>query len=212
MGPVSTPPPFRPPRQRRSAQTLDRIVTATEELLSERAFERATVDDIVARAGSSKGSFYARFADKEALLAYLGEDALERAKQSYTEHLDPKALRDVPLRTILERFIGRIVEGYRTSPPVLRALFIESRLHPQAEFARMTRELDAHVTKMLERLLRQRSGERTHPSPATAATYAMLLVDTTAREAVLFAGSPPERDAELRRELARALAGYLGVS
>jgi hypothetical protein len=40
----------------------------------------------------------------------------------------------------------------------------------------------------------------------------MLLVDTTAREAILFAGSPPERDAELRRELARALAGYLGVS
>ena len=187
-------------------------MTATEELLNERAFERATVDEIVARAGSSKGSFYARFADKDALLAYLGEDALERAKQSWAEHLDPKTLREVPLATVLGRFVERIVVGYRSSSPVLRALFIESRLHPDAEFARMTRELDTHVTGVLERLLRQRAAERSHPSPARAAVYAMLLVDTTAREAVLFAGSPPERDAELRRELTRALVGYVGAA
>ena len=60
---------FRPPRQQRSAATLDRIVRAAEELFAERGFEGATVDDIVARAGSSKGSFYSRFADKQALLA-----------------------------------------------------------------------------------------------------------------------------------------------
>jgi AcrR family transcriptional regulator len=209
---MATSPTFRPPRQRRSAETLDRIVAAAAELLAERGFDDATVEDIVTRAGSSKGSFYARFADKEALLSYLGEGCLDRSKRSWEVDLDPERVRDVPLRAILERFVDRIVSEYRRSSPVLKALFVEARLHPDTDFARMTGELDAHVTAVMERLLRNRAAERTHPTPARAAEYAMLLIDTTAREAILFAGSPPERDPELRRELTRALAGYLGVT
>ncbi len=203
---------FNPPRQRRSAATLERIVRAAEELLEERGFDEATVDDIVSRAGSSKGSFYSRFTDKEALLAYLGESCLDRAKRSWSEELDSERLEGVPLGKVLERFVGRLVGEYRDSAPVLRALFLEARLHPEAEFARMTAALDSHVVSLLGELLRARRDETTHPSPARAAAYGMLLVDTTAREAILFAGASEKDDPELRRELSRALAGYLGAS
>ena len=84
---------FHPPRQQRSAATLDRIVRAAQDLLAQRGYDAATVDDIVARAGSSKGSFYHRFADKEALLAYLGGECLARAKATWAERLDPERLR-----------------------------------------------------------------------------------------------------------------------
>jgi AcrR family transcriptional regulator len=112
---------FRPPQQRRSAATLDRIVRAAEELLAERSFEEATVDDIVARAGSSKGSFYSRFADKEALLAYLGGECTAQAKASWAEQLDPDATEGMPVEEVVDVFVGRLLEEYERSGPVLHS-------------------------------------------------------------------------------------------
>jgi AcrR family transcriptional regulator len=203
---------FHPPRQQRSAATLDRIVRAAEELFAERGFAEATVDDIVARAGSSKGSFYSRFADKEALLAYLGGECLARAKATWAEQLDPK--HDAPIDDLIAQFVRRLLDDYRGSDgAVLRALAIEARLHPHSDFQRMTDELDAHIRDALARLLRARSHEISHPSPTRAARVGMLMLDASIREAVLFAndrGGPlAVRDADLRRELTRAYLAYL---
>jgi AcrR family transcriptional regulator len=206
---------FRPPRQARSAATLDRIVQAAEELLAERGFDRATVDDIVARAGSSKGSFYSRFADKEALLAYLGGECLARAKATWAEQFDPERVAGAPLAEVIDEFVGRMLDEYRESAPVLRALILGARLHPGNEFERMTDDLDAHVRNTLAALLAARatSGEIAHPDPAQAARVGMLFMDASIREAVIFAA---DRDrplavpaAELRRELTRAFLAYL---
>jgi AcrR family transcriptional regulator len=206
---------FRPPQQQRSAATLDRIVRAAEELIAERGFEAATVDDIVSRAGSSKGSFYSRVADKEALLAYLGGECLARAKAIWAELLDPARTAGSSLEKVLDELVANLVADYRGSDgPVMRALTIEARQRPGGEFQRLTDDLDAHVRDALERLLRARSSEITHPSPKRAARVGLLMLDATIREAVLFAtdrGGPlAVRDAELRRELTRGYLGYLG--
>jgi AcrR family transcriptional regulator len=206
---------FRPPRQQRSAATLDRIVKAAEDLIAERGFEAATVDDIVARAGSSKGSFYSRFADKEALLAYLGGECLARAKAIWAELLDPARTAGTSLDKVLDQFIRNLVADYRGSDgPVMRALTIEARQRPGGEFQQMTDDLDAHIRDALERLLRVRAPEIAHPSPKRAARVGLLMLDATIREAVLFAtdrGGPlGVRDTELRRELTRSYVAYLG--
>jgi AcrR family transcriptional regulator len=204
---------FRPPRQRRSAATLDRIVRAAEELLAERSFEEATVDDIVARAGSSKGSFYSRFADKEALLAYLGGECTAHAKATWAEQLDPDATDGVPLEEVIDGFVARLLEEYERSGPVLRALMLESRLRPGTEFERLTDELDAHIRDALRRLLEARRKELPGIDPAQAATVGMLMLDSTTREAAFFAngrGGPLAVEPKaLRRELVRAYVAYL---
>jgi AcrR family transcriptional regulator len=204
---------FRPPQQRRSAATLDRIVRAAEELLGERSFEEATVDDIVARAGSSKGSFYSRFADKEALLAYLGGECTARAKATWAEQLDPEATEGVPLEEVVDGFVGRLLEEYERSSPVLRALVLESRLRPGTEFERLTDELDAHIRDALRRFLEARRKELPGMDPAQAATVGMLMLDSTIREAAFFAngrGAPlAVEPTALRRELVRAYVAYL---
>jgi AcrR family transcriptional regulator len=203
---------FHPPRQQRSAATLDRIVRAAEELFAERGFASTTVDDVVRRAGSSKGAFYSRFADKEALLAYLGGECLARARAGWAEQLDPS--HDAPLDELIGGFVRRLLDDYRGSDgPVLRALTIEARLHPGTAFQRMTDELDGCIRDALARLLRARSHEIAHPSPTRAARVGMLMLDATIRESVLFAtdrGGPlAVRDADLRRELTRAFLSYL---
>lgn len=54
-----------------SRNTRSRIVTASWELFYEKGYDNTTVDDIVERSGTSKGSFYHYFAGKDALLSSL---------------------------------------------------------------------------------------------------------------------------------------------
>lgn len=61
----------RPPRQERSRRTLRNLERAGLELVARHGAEAVTVADVVARARSSVGSFYARFAGKEELFRHL---------------------------------------------------------------------------------------------------------------------------------------------
>ena len=69
----------KPTHQARSQETLERILEAAEELVSERGFDNATVSEIVRRANSSVGAMYARFNDKDSLLVCLHERFCEQA-------------------------------------------------------------------------------------------------------------------------------------
>ena len=110
-----------PPRQARSRASLRRIVSAGRELLRERDFDAVTVDEIVARAGSSKGSFYHRFADKDSLLVYLLREEHAEALEAWSTLLDPERWRDRPLSDVLDAFLDRLLEIYRGRPSLMRA-------------------------------------------------------------------------------------------
>lgn len=56
---------------RHSSNTRSKIVSAAWELFYEYGYDDTTVDDIVERSGTSKGSFYHYFAGKDALLSSL---------------------------------------------------------------------------------------------------------------------------------------------
>ena len=80
-------PPARSPKQHRSRQTLQRIARAALELIAQNGVEATTVGAIARRAGSSVGSFYARFAGKSDLLLYLDERIWETVEQRWSETL-----------------------------------------------------------------------------------------------------------------------------
>lgn len=207
----------RPPRQRRSAETLERIVRAAEELLVEREWDSATVDDIVRRAKSSKGSFYSRFPDKAALLSYLTIRTLSGARDLWQERLEPERWRGVPVGDLVDHFIAVSIHDYRRAPAPLRALFIHSLEHPDdSEFDAMIAELNAAIRDQLTRLLRERTDEFSHPRPATAARMMFLMVDVLVRELIFFEeprdGPLHMTDRTLRAELRRSLHAYLGVA
>ena len=68
---------IKPPQQARSRRTLERLLTAAEELLADADFDRVGVVEITRRAGVASGSFYNRFSTKDDLLAVLYEDFLD---------------------------------------------------------------------------------------------------------------------------------------
>ena len=74
---------------RRTSNTRSKIVTAAWELFYENGYDDTTVDDIVERSGTSKGSFYHYFAGKDALLSSLST-VFDEKYQALSESMDPE--------------------------------------------------------------------------------------------------------------------------
>jgi len=82
----------RRPTQLRGAVRVDRLLDACGELLDEVGYDALTTRAVAARAGSSIGSFYQFFGDKNQLVQVFGERNLER-------------------------YLGRITRVLETDPP-----------------------------------------------------------------------------------------------
>jgi AcrR family transcriptional regulator len=61
------------PRQRRSRETFERILTTVERLLEHHALDELSIDRICAEADVSQSSFFARFPSREALVEALAD-------------------------------------------------------------------------------------------------------------------------------------------
>ena len=209
-GPV---PRVREPRQARSRATFDRLLSAAVALLAERRFEDASVAELVRRAGSSVGAFYARFESKEALLHELDVRLFETGRAKWREFLAAERWEGASAAAILSEVIGRLVETRRERRGLLRALALYVRSRPASEFARRSAKLNRLLTDRLTELMLTRRSEIGHPRPALAIAFALEIVDSVTRDAILFAdmGLNPARlsDAELEAELLRALKLYL---
>lgn len=110
-----------PPKQARSRRSYERILDATAELLSDRPFDEITVDEIVERAGYTKGAFYHRFDGKDVLLRHLVARLTAGALEAWEEFLDPTAWSERSLQDFLEAFVGRLVAIYSRSTHLMRA-------------------------------------------------------------------------------------------
>jgi AcrR family transcriptional regulator len=203
----------RPPRQARSLATFDRLLGAAAELLAERRFEEAGVAELVRRAGSSVGAFYARFASKEALLHELDERLFEAGRASWAEFLAPRRWAGTPAAAIVEQLVARLVDRRRERRGLLRALALYARTRPESGFSRRSARLNRLLARRLTELLLRRGSEIRHPRPARAVAFALEIADSVSRDAVLFGdtGLAPARlgDRELKAELTRTLCLYL---
>ena len=91
----------------RSDATKKKLFDAAMELIGERGFTEASVDDIVLRAGVAKGTVYYHFTGKAELVEALIEDRLsplaERFREAAAENSDdPRAAIEALVRAELE--------------------------------------------------------------------------------------------------------------
>lgn len=205
--------PVRTPRQARSRATLERIVSATIELLETRTFDEISVTEIVGRARSSVGAFYARFEDKAALLDHLDERYTRRVLQ-----LGERAARETTAADSLSGEVRGLVTYllrlHRLHPGLLRTLIVEARRQGEGRFRERTRRMNRTIPPVMDRLL-EHSGEMAHPDPERGVYLGLLMVFSTIREVVLFPEGLAEfvryRDDALIEELTRAYLRYLGA-
>ena len=203
----------RPPRQARSQETLERILDAAEALVAEKGFEDATVSEVVRRAGSSVGSFYGRFRDKDGLLYALYERHLEQATATADAALGPARWEGADIAEILGAVVRFLVSIYRERQGLIRAFVVRNHLDP--EFRARQERLSHYVSEKLSRLLLARVGEIRHPEPTRAAAFGLTMAVSAIESVVLFGELRSDAlalsDDELARELVRAFLAYLGV-
>lgn len=109
--------PRRSPKQARSRERVDAILDAAEAVFLERGFATATTNQIAARAGTSIGSLYRFFPNKEALLVALAERFAQRMLAigaEVTNAGDERTLED-KVSDGIDRFNAFLVEnpGFR---------------------------------------------------------------------------------------------------
>lgn len=148
-----------PPRQDRSRRSYNRILEAAAELLSDRPFDEISVDDIVARAGYTKGAFYHRFDSKATLLRHLLSRLTTGAVAAWDEFLDPAAWEGASLREILEAKIHRLVAIYSRSTHLMRAFAWEAQWGSDEVIRGTADALNAHVLDLFIALVEPRRAE-----------------------------------------------------
>lgn len=165
----------RPPRQRRSKASLDRVLAAAAEVLIEGGYAAFTINEVARRAGASTGLIYARFKDKTALF----EAVLLR------ETVRMVAYENAALETLAKRRLSTadLIEGI-----VLLLADIASREAPltQAFMERTTVEpvLIGHTKRLrsapqrIAALLVERGDELRQDDPARAADMAFWIANS----------------------------------
>src|SRR5689334_19961105 len=121
-----------PPSQARSRETVDRFALAAEALLRTRPFEEIGTQDIVRRAGRPTGSFYARFASKEALLTLLYQRYHDGLEALVAEGLARVPWASLDLERTAEAFAEFVIAVYEERPWLIRALALFARTRPEA--------------------------------------------------------------------------------
>ena len=194
---------------------MDRVLSATEELLTDRLFEELTLAEILERAQVSVGAFYARFGNREGLVSPLHDRYDARLAVISARALDPERWRGVPLGQRVRRLVRYGITAYRRNRGLLRALVLEWRLHPEriTDAQRERREL---FYKRIATVLIGDGSEISHPDPQAAAHFVFLAYGSICRELLLegrtsvplpsaFGGD----DRALTDELTRNIHGHL---
>src|SRR5271154_6402080 len=91
--------------ERRRQQTRDYLLQAAATVFTERGFYAASLDEVAAAAGFTKGAVYSNFKNKEDLFLALLEDAYARELSALKNTM---ALSDVPPEARLGDFVGLI--------------------------------------------------------------------------------------------------------
>ncbi len=205
---------IRPTHQARSRATLDRLLDATEALLTEKAWEDVSVAEIAQRADSSVGAFYSRFRDKDGMLNALHERFVAEAQATADEMLDPERWRGASVSEIVEAIIEFRMRMHSERVGLLRAFMLQTVYH--RGFRARAQRLGHHLSQGFVELMIARRRELLHPEPALAAEFVGRVVNSVLQNRVLFEelAEPPGRTwttEQITNELTHTCLAYLGV-
>lgn len=194
----------RTPTQRRSQERLARIVAATGELCGEHGVGGVTMEAIAERAGTSIGSLYQFFPNRDALLQMMAERNVADLDR-LLDARDAPEMAALPLGDLVDEMIAPFVSFHEAHPGYFEVLFA-----PQGSTAlRAIRgRLRAHLRRRVERLFRLRAPHL----PAVKRRRLALTAVESSRALMQYIEhnniSPAERRA-YRAELRAMLVAYL---
>jgi AcrR family transcriptional regulator len=208
---ASEQPAIRPPRQRRSRESFDRVLEAGIGVLRESGFDGFTVHEVSRRAGVSIGSIYARAASKDALILAIYDREMERiaARQ---QRIEADAQREgLAGRALVETLVRDMAELMLSESATLRVFMQRAATDPVIWERGAER---SHVlARVFETAMLEHRDELAHPDPELAIDVAYRFVYCTLARRIThgprFESERELSDERLVQELATAAADYL---
>lgn len=169
------------PVQDRSRDSLERLLTSAEALVSEKGFSKTSLREICSQAGLTSGAFYARFQKKEDLAFPMLDRVLAEFRDLVEGFSD--SVGQLGLEAAMSRFLSAVIEYYRRHGGILHALIEVGRSNPKVleEMQRFNRELLAELIGGI----RRQNVTIPHPDPPLALKLGFLCVLNALREIVL---------------------------
>jgi AcrR family transcriptional regulator len=198
-----------PTRAERRAATRAALLRAATRAICARGMDGASIDQIAAEAGYTKGAFYANFASKEELFLVILEDKFD-AEIARLQEIMIGA--DEPLEEARHAAEGFL--AYVDSDPEWPRLYQEFALHAardeafRAEFAARQRALRARLAEVFARWTAGLGIDSAYP-PADVAAMTAFMVDGFLLQRII----DPELDERLYGDMFQVfLAGLATMS
>ncbi|WP_386068036.1 TetR/AcrR family transcriptional regulator [Tahibacter sp. UC22_41] len=208
--PRKTPAPAAlPARQPRSLQTRERILSATEALLTEGDAELITIEQIAERAHVSVGAIYKRFEGKASLLPLVLERVQVQQFDRLEAHLAEPHWHGIGLAGRIDGLLALFARSQTQQRSLIRALVIGHWQSPD----RSANDARASGTMtLIHAWLAECLGEIRHPTPGLALSLGLYTTLQTLQTAILMERVPAELGIpRFTAEMSRLFRAYLGL-
>ncbi|HKO03304.1 MAG TPA: TetR/AcrR family transcriptional regulator [Candidatus Acidoferrales bacterium] len=116
----STNPPRAPRRERRKAETYERLMRAALRLFAEQGLAATTIEQITESADVGKGTFFNYFPTKEHVLLAFGDTRIKKIRAALEEAREGSQ----PMWQILRRLARSLAEEASNTPGLLRSILV----------------------------------------------------------------------------------------
>jgi AcrR family transcriptional regulator len=201
----------RPPKQKRSQQSLERVLAASTALLEEKGFDAFTIQDVSQRADVSVGAIYARFGNKESLLRAVHRHTMDSIRPEHENVAAADGHQDRPARDVVLAAVRTVAGIFRGNEKLLRAFMHLGAVDD--EISRRGSESSIDLASQFHATVLAHRDEITHPDPERGVDVAYRMAYCTFARQVMY-GPTFESDRpigwdELADEVGEACAAYL---
>lgn len=172
----------RPPRQRRSRESLERVLQAGVALLGEADYDGFTLGELSRRAHVSVGSIYARFGSKDELFHALQE--LIQARLYDEQAAAFAAIAPTEPGAAIVDAIGVLAGATRRHGALLRVLMVRSAVDERTRASGA--QAASGVAELFAACVLRHRAAIVHPDPELAVDVAFRMVFSTLSRRVIF--------------------------
>jgi len=200
-------------RQKRGASTQTALLDAAEELFAANGVDATSVNDIAGLAGSSVGSFYHHFGDKETVQFALFDRFVRESEAATLSAIRPERWTGASAGEILRAYANLILKSHASRPSFKKSGLEVTARHP--ELSQHYDQVRMTLDRGLRALLLARRDEIGHPNPEIATTFVIDQINSMLRarhhERPLETRMVAHSDSDFLDELTRSVCRHLDV-